>query len=573
MADRKLRFRIGVFVLLAFVVLAVLMSLFGLFPHLFSFKGGTRFTVAFTDAPNLTVNTPVRRSGVKIGQVEKVVLEEDTGLVIVTMRIDKNYTLRANEEPTVTSGLFSSDTVIDLIPRERKPGEPEDRSPVEPGSRLDGKISASVGTLINRASAVVPSAQEALARMQISLERFERMAPKIEDAVDEYRKLAADVRRGVPEFRETARAMQKLAKDVNEIVPDARKFVQRANETMPDVQKLVKGLADTLPDVQALVKGIKDYVPELRMLTRGLNDTVPDLQATMKGIKETVPEVQKLVKGINTAVPDFQAVMKGIKDTVPEVQKMVKGINDAIPEAQKLLKGANETVPLVQGAIKDAGVAMRNWSMLGERINVLIATNEKSLNAIVDNLNDALRGAAKVFNADNVNDFMTILKNTKTASQRFPGIADETELLLRQGRGTLNNINEATKKLNEILDVLYKSAKPDSPEAKGILKDLAESLEKLNRTMTDVQEIVRAGARSDGTLRRLIADPALYNHLDDAALMAARILPRLDRVLKDVEVFADKIARHPESIGLGGVVRPNSGIKDPPRSSIGPRVP
>ena len=31
-----------------------------------------------------------------------------------------------------------------------------------------------------------------------------------------------------------------------------------------------------------------------------------------------------------------------------------------------------------------------------------------------------------------------------------------------------------------------------------------------------------------------------------------------------VEVFADKIARHPESIGLGGAVRPSAGLKDMP---------
>jgi hypothetical protein len=46
--------------------------------------------------------------------------------------------------------------------------------------------------------------------------------------------------------------------------------------------------------------------------------------------------------------------------------------------------------------------------------------------------------------------------------------------------------------------------------------------------------------------------------------MLVRIMPRLDRIMKDFETFADKLARHPEAIGLGGVVRPGSGLKDPP---------
>ena len=32
----------------------------------------------------------------------------------------------------------------------------------------------------------------------------------------------------------------------------------------------------------------------------------------------------------------------------------------------------------------------------------------------------------------------------------------------------------------------------------------------------------------------------------------------------DFETFADKLARHPEALGIGGVVRPGTGLKDPP---------
>ena len=46
--------------------------------------------------------------------------------------------------------------------------------------------------------------------------------------------------------------------------------------------------------------------------------------------------------------------------------------------------------------------------------------------------------------------------------------------------------------------------------------------------------------------------------------MTTRIMPRLDRILRDFEVFADKIARHPESIGVGGAVRPSAGLKESP---------
>jgi hypothetical protein len=65
-------------------------------------------------------------------------------------------------------------------------------------------------------------------------------------------------------------------------------------------------------------------------------------------------------------------------------------------------------------------------------------------------------------------------------------------------------------------------------------------------------------------LRRFLVDPSLYSHLDEVVCMVGRLMPQLHRILKDFEAFADKVARHPESLGIGGVVRPGSGLKDPP---------
>ena len=97
-----------------------------------------------------------------------------------------------------------------------------------------------------------------------------------------------------------------------------------------------------------------------------------------------------------------------------------------------------------------------------------------------------------------------------------------------------------------------------------MLKNLDESADNLNRTLKDLRELISVVARSDGTVQKLLTDPSLYNNLNDSAVMATKIMPRLDRILRDVEIFADKLARHPELIGIGGVIRPSSGLKEAP---------
>jgi phospholipid/cholesterol/gamma-HCH transport system substrate-binding protein len=95
----------------------------------------------------------------------------------------------------------------------------------------------------------------------------------------------------------------------------------------------------------------------------------------------------------------------------------------------------------------------------------------------------------------------------------------------------------------------------------SVMRNLEESTERLNRAMQDTQQLIKSIQSQNGAVKQFFTDPALYNNLNDAACMATRILPRVDRVLRDLEVFADKIARHPEALGVGGVVRPGSGLK------------
>ena len=70
MTEQGMRFRIGLFVLAALVLLASLVTLFGSMPVLF--KAQHEYTVTFKDAPGIGAGTPVRRSGVRIGEVKTI---------------------------------------------------------------------------------------------------------------------------------------------------------------------------------------------------------------------------------------------------------------------------------------------------------------------------------------------------------------------------------------------------------------------------------------------------------------------------------------------------------------------
>src|SRR5262245_27785318 len=175
MNDQGLRFRIGVFVLAAMILLAVLTILFSGLPTVF--VQHRQYTITFDDAPGVAPGTPVRRSGVRIGEVKSVELDDETGKVRVTIVVEKKYTIRKNEQPTLTAGVLGSDVSIDFMAIPAN-GEPVDRSPVDLATELVGVKQADARTLMSQASTMVPDLQRTNAELQIAARNWSRVGER-----------------------------------------------------------------------------------------------------------------------------------------------------------------------------------------------------------------------------------------------------------------------------------------------------------------------------------------------------------------------------------------------------------
>src|SRR5262249_3176209 len=119
MNDRDVKFRVGVFLLGALIMLVMLVAFFSGMPSFF--KQQTSYSVLFSDAPGIAPGTPVRRSGVRIGEVTALHLDDATGQVRVHIAVEKPYTLHRDEIPTIVTGFLGGDATIDLLPLKAAP--------------------------------------------------------------------------------------------------------------------------------------------------------------------------------------------------------------------------------------------------------------------------------------------------------------------------------------------------------------------------------------------------------------------------------------------------------------------
>jgi phospholipid/cholesterol/gamma-HCH transport system substrate-binding protein len=413
---RRQRFVLGLFVLTGLITVAVLIFLFGSAPRLFTTRNA--YTVLFDDAPGINPGTPVRRSGVRVGEVGAVELDPESGKVRVELLLQPSYTPRANEEPTIAQGLLSGDTSIDFVPREQPAGVPPDRTPVPPDVVLIGRTPPGAQKLID-------PAQQSLDQIRRSLERLEKLEPKIEEALDE---------------------------------------------------------------VTALARAGREFVPELRRTNDALREGVQGTRGLMAELRRT-----------------------------------------------------NET----------ARSAFTTFNDLGTQLNTFVRDNQAQASKAIENISRTAEQASQVFSEQNRKNIDAALQNIRRGTDNLEGISKRTEEVL-------TNLNTASKPLAE--------------RSERILRNLESVTENLAHVLGDGRELMRALSDSDGTVARLLNDPSLYNNLNEAVCVIAKTAPRLDRILKDVEVFADKIARHPELLGAGGAIRPSGGLKDsapPPAPGAG----
>ena len=444
MNRRWMRIMIGVFVALALLLLGTLIVLFNSLPRLF--KATTTYTAQFTDdVSGLSPGAPVRRSGVPVGTVGEMTLDDATGAVRVRLVIDQPYVVRKDEQVTLVSSLLGGDAAIDLVTVPPPEGQRPDTAPVSAETVLPGVRAGNFNQLVARASEVVPTTQETLNDIRKSMERIEKMAPLVEDTFREYRDLG-----------------------------------------------------------------------------HKLNDAMPDLRQT------------------NT-----------------DIDKLAQSANKATEQAQ-------DAIPRITRDADDAAAAARAWQKVGERVDIFLQQNQDQVSQSVTHLNEVLTRTATLLNDDNIHNVTDILRNMRTASETFPELTRNADEMLKEGRNALDRFNATLIRLDELTQTLLKITKPLADRGDALARNLDEGLGRLNRTLADVDQLIQAIGQSDGTLNKLLTDPSLYNHLDEVACQAAKAAPQLSEIMKDLETFTDKLARHPESIGLGGLVRPSSGLKEPP---------
>jgi phospholipid/cholesterol/gamma-HCH transport system substrate-binding protein len=194
----------------------------------------------------------------------------------------------------------------------------------------------------------------------------------------------------------------------------------------------------------------------------------------------------------------------------------------------------DRTINSVQTTSSDLGEASQKLTGTLKKIDQVLGDDERGIQRAVNQANDIMAGAKNVIgDADDQ-------KRLRNAIQELPELITNMKVTIGSVNANLDNMEKFTEPLGERGESLFQNLD-------DIASRLSEFTDKLNR--------------SEGTIGMMINNPELYQHMNRAAKNLEDLSRQLRPIVDDARVFSDKIARHPEVLGVKGVMQKGAGIK------------
>ena len=430
MTDRGQKIRLGLFVFGALAALATLIVMFGKKPGAF-FKDRVSYPAVFDNAPGIQKGTPLRRSGVNIGEVESVALEE-SGKVRVVFRIDKQFRPRENEVPAINQALLTGDSIVEMILNPEKRDKP--LGPVvdpDPDKPMKGRGPLTPRDVGQRAEPLLDVSQRVLVEMEHAFKEFSRVAPEMRDALRESSATLQSIREAVPELRKTNDGVQGM-------LAAARVALPKLEQTNNQAQKTLLEWGNAGEQVRLLVASNQDKVSK----------TIDKMNAAIDSATVTMDTISKTAERANRVMSD----------------ENIKNINTTLVNVKQGTDKFPALADSADGLMKDASTGIKRFNQTAEKAEAALENISRTTKSFADRSDP-------------------ILKNVQDGSEQFKQLVFESRQLLNhfaRSEGTIGKLFNDPSLYNSANDSLLMLSRM-APRLERILADLETFSDKVAR--------------------------------------------------------------------------------------------
>ncbi|HBH51050.1 MAG TPA: hypothetical protein DDY91_04070 [Planctomycetaceae bacterium] len=209
----------------------------------------------------------------------------------------------------------------------------------------------------------------------------------------------------------------------------------------------------------------------------------------------------------------------------------------------------------VQSTLESFEATSNEWRLVGKNVNSLVDTHRDDLETVIVEAVASLREFSEATRS--ANQLMADPRNQENLRKSLAAMPE----MIEETRETIAGIASAVSKANGALGNINDATLPLAKKSSTIVTRLDNVFANLEVLSLELTQFSKGINREDGTLNMLLNDPQLYRTTEQTMSSLTTVMKNLDLVMKDLRVFSDKIARHPELIGAGGALRGSSGLK------------
>lgn len=334
MDERTLQIRVGVVVLAAVAITGILVILFGEGQSVIRIWQGDDIvvTIEFDEAPGVTRDTPARKSGVLIGRVADVTLNEATGTVDVTLTLFSKYKIYKDEVCRIgTNSLVTGDAVLefvratdDVLIKRGFDDQPE-----------DGEINAAERKAAHKRYKDLGSMKygivqrDPLASMAKIADRIPQTLASIETTASDISRLASDISRLAQGLTDVVdgneNRLESIFAQADEALVALTRTMQRVEEIAgdPEIQANLKRTLNELPG----------FVDQGKQTFRDARNTLVEIERVTKKAEENLENLKGFTDPLGSRgsemVADAAATLANIQDMTQELKLMSERVQSS----------------------------------------------------------------------------------------------------------------------------------------------------------------------------------------------------------------------------------------------------
>ena len=374
MDERAAQFRVGILVLAAAAVAFILLMRFGELPGIA--RNQYTLFVRFPTAPGVTEGTPVLKSGILIGRVQHVSLQEN-GDVVVIAQIDSTRIIRHSEVCRISTGNILGDAVLEFVPSGvRVPSaevyQNEDymdgivaknpltvmesvQTALQMVSTLEGDVRQALVSVQGAGHEVGAMARSLGAVVENNQEQFQRIVTKAERSMDRFESAVVSIDQFITDnditvlLEQSLQQFPELLTDAREIMSSLQGVLARADQNLQNLEQLTEPLGEVGPKVAKQIEQNLDRFDELSQqliqFSRALNESDGTL-AQLINNRELYDRLNRSLANIETLSRRLRPVVDDARVFTDKIarnpgQLGVKGLLDQRQTGTKRLRAGD----------------------------------------------------------------------------------------------------------------------------------------------------------------------------------------------------------------------------------------